>query len=304
MKISSLPHGCVGIDESRPIGVLDWFDIAAVWGLNGVEIMDQWVTGDSISAERETWNRPFMSDVQRKLSDLPLEVSAFINHGPYVWPSAQQNEKDLDRVRFFMDWAAELGKIFRVTTGVGTKVFKGLPGYAAPKTHIPDLETTRVFSEMVDILLPYAKARGLVIALEEHLGFAGTVAKMEKILGLIADPGFGIAFDMKNTLREGEDPAVILEKKNFMDRILYTHVDNFRNTASGWDRSVSIDRGEVDIRRLVLGLKANGYDGWLSVEYGGKQMNHVLHSARWLRSVWNEGAPGTASASNNCKIPI
>jgi sugar phosphate isomerase/epimerase len=136
-------------------------------------------------------------------------------------------------------------------------------------------------------LLPYAKERDLVIVLEEHPGFAGTIVKMEKILELIPDKTFGIAFDMKNTLREGENPLVILDKKEVLDRVLYTHVDNFLYKEDGsWERSVTIDKGYVDIRKLINGLKKNGYDGWLSIEYGGNNIEHVFNSIEWLKKNW------------------
>lgn len=272
MKLSSLPWGCVGRTELRPIGVLDWLSMAS-GRIDGVEIMDQWFMP---GAPMEDIDRKLMADVQGRLRDLPLAVSAFINHGPHVWKDEARNRVELDKVRFFMDWAAELGtKIFRVTTAL-----------ADPQDGLRPAEGLERFCGMIEILLPEAKARGFVIVLEEHIGLTCTIAKIEPIFARIADPAFGFAFDMKNTLREGESPLVILDKPHIMDRVLYTHVDNFRPTPSGWDRSVTVDAGEVDIRRLVLGLKAHGYDGWFSVEYGGAHVEHVFHSVEWLRKVW------------------
>ena len=125
-----------------------------------------------------------------------------------------------------------------------------------------------------------------MIAIEEHPGFAGTVAKLEPLLECIPDPAFGVAFDTKNTMREGEDPLVLLSRPAVLDRVLYTHVDNFRQTPSGWDRSLPAFAGDVDVERLLLGLRSHGYDGWLSVEYGGKEIGHVFQSVEWLRRLW------------------
>jgi len=36
-------------------------------------------------------------------------------------------------------------------------------------------------------------------------------------------------------------------------------------------------------------LKADGYDGWLSLEVGGDPLPEALHGARFVREVW-EGA--------------
>ena len=276
MKFSSLPHHCVGRVDDGLMDVLQWFEIAQRRGLDGVEVMDLWV----MKGLMEIIDRPFMAEIQEQLSHLALEVSAFINHGPHVWASPDKNKRELDKARFFMDWSAELGtQVFRVTTGVPD-----------PETTISDDEAIDVFCDMITGLLEHAEALGLVIALEEHPGFAGTVAKMERLLARVPDRRFGIAYDMKNTLREGEEPTVILERKDVLDRVLYTHVDNFRDTESGWDRSVTLDAGEVDIRTIVRGLKANGYDGWLSVEYGGTELEHVFQSIEWLRSVWRDDA--------------
>lgn len=282
MKISSLPWGCVGRKEARPITILDWLDMAA-GRLDGVEIMDQWFMP---GAPMEDVDRALMAGVQRRLGELPLEVSAFINHGPHVWKDERRNRIEIDKVRFFMDWARELRtKVFRVTTAL-----------ADPKEGLTEAEGRERFCGMIDLLLPEAKARGMVIGLEEHVGLAGTVAKIEPILARLPDPAFGFAFDMKNTLREGESPLVILEKPRVMDRVLYVHVDNFRPTPAGWERSVTVDAGEVDIRRLVLGLKAHGYDGWLSIEYGGTRVEQVFHSVEWLRALWRDAPPADCAA--------
>jgi len=284
VRISSLPHGCVGTTPNR-MHVLKWFEVAANRGLDGVEVMDNWV----MSGLMQGINRDLQKRIEEKLSDLPLEVSAFINHGPYVWSSAKMNKLELDKVKFFMDWASVLDtKIFRVTTAI-----KG----GAIMTND---EARGIFVDMIQECLPYAAEHGLVIALEEHPGFAGTITKIELILDRIRDRRFGVAFDMKNTLREGENPLVILDKKNVLDRVLYTHVDNFKYVPSGgrcpdieqvgeswWYRSVTLQEGDVDIKTLVQGLKRNGYDGWLSVEYGGTNLEHVFKSIEWLKSVWN-----------------
>ena len=273
MKISSLPHHCVGRIEDGLMDVLDWFGVAQRRGLDGAEVMDLWV----VKGLMDQVDRSYMDGIQARLSELPLEASAFINHGPHVWPSPDKNARELDKAHFLMDWSADLGTtIFRVTTGVPD-----------PEASISDDEAIDVFGGMIEELLGHAEELDMVIALEEHPGFAGTVAKMEKILERIPDRRFGIAYDMKNTLREGETPLAILDTKTVLDRVLYTHVDNFRATDSGWDRSVRLDEGEVDIQRIVRGLKANGYDGWLSLEYGGTNFEHVFESIEWLRSVWN-----------------
>ena len=276
MKISSLPHHCVGRVDDGLMDVLQWFEIAQRRGLDGVEVMDLWV----MKGLMERIDLPLMAEIREQLSHVALEVSAFINHGPHVWPSPEKNKRELDKARLLMDWSAELGtQVFRVTTGARD-----------PDVIITDDKVIDVFCDMIAGLLEHADALGLVIALEEHPGFAGTVAKMERLLARIPDRRFGIAYDMKNTMREGEEPTVILARQDVLDRVLYTHVDNYRDTAFGWDRSVTLDSGEVDIRRIVQGLKANGYDGWLSVEYGGTELEHVFQSIEWLRSVWHDNA--------------
>jgi len=272
MQISSLPHGCVGVGPERPIQVLDWFGLAADHGLDGVEVMDNWV----MRGVMESTDHALMDAIGARLAALPLHVSAFINHGPHVWDSEEINRRELDKARLFMDWAVALGtRIFRVTTAVRPE-----------GANIPDAQAMVTFAGMIETLLPEAEQRGLVIGLEEHPGFAGTTRKMAALLEHIPDRRFGIAYDMKNTLREGEAPTDLFLYPGVLDRVLYTHVDNFKQTPSGWDRSVTLDAGVVDIRRMVLGLRAHGYDGWLSVEYGGKDLEQVFKSIAWLRGVW------------------
>ena len=92
MKISSLPHGCVGNEREAPLSVLQWFDTAARRDLDGVEVMDHWVMQGLMTSV----NRPLMTDIQNALSASPLDVSAFINHGPHVWPAPEKNILEVD----------------------------------------------------------------------------------------------------------------------------------------------------------------------------------------------------------------
>jgi sugar phosphate isomerase/epimerase len=67
-----------------------------------------------------------------------------------------------------------------------------------------------------------------------------------------------------------------LKKPIVLDRIVYTHLDNFRRLPTGrmqrgvqpvdnvwWDRSVTLSDGFVDIATLVRGLKQHGYRNFL-----------------------------------------
>ncbi len=270
MRLSSLPHGVVGKKGEKPLDLADWFETASQWGLDGVELMDRWVMDGLMGST----DRDLMSRIEDELDERGLQVSAVINHGPYVWPDRKRCSLEMKKARFFLEWADSLGTdILRVTTGAM------VPG-------VSDDEGRRIFVDYIGELLPDARRRGISIALEEHPGFAATVEKVERILEAIPDPGFGFAFDMKNTMREGENPLVILDRKHVLDRVIYTHVDNYRQTESGWNRSVTLAEGEIDIRSLVLGLRSNGYDGWLSVEYGGENLDQLLSSIEWLRSIW------------------
>ncbi len=270
MKISCLPHGCLG---EGGLELVEWFRKASEWGLDGVEVMDRWVMEGLMGPT----NHGLMESIEGELDRLGLEVSAVINHGPYVWESDEPNSLEMRKARFFLRWACRLdADILRVTTGV------------REASEIADVRARSVFGGYIRELLPLARDRGIRIALEEHPGFAGTVKKLGPILRDIPDPNFGLAFDTKNTMREGEDPLVILDREDVLDRVIYTHIDNYFPGNRGWNRSVTLDQGWVDIAALVEGLHGHGYDGWLSVEYGGNDLEQVHYSIEWLRSIWQD----------------
>ena len=215
MKISSLPHGCVGMKKEKPLDVPGWFDVAARRNPGGVEVMDQWVMEGLL----EHVDRSLMADIQKGLASQPLEASALINHGPHVWPSSKKNDRETDKAKSFMDWAAELGaQIFRVTIAV-----------LDPEARFSESEVRRIFCEMIEKLLPHAKARGLSIGLEEHPGFAGTVAKMQKDTGTHFGSQFWHCFRYEEHLERGPESFVNLEAKGrFEPGSIYAHADNFR----------------------------------------------------------------------------
>jgi len=76
------------------------------------------------------------------------------------------------------------------------------------------------------------------------------------------------------------------------------HLDNFVYDENGGDgdrtgrrlkREIPLDRGEIDVSRILRIIRDAGFDGWLSIEYGGygEGFDDVGQSAAYLRKTWD-----------------
>ena len=224
-------------------------------------------------------DRSLMADIQKGLASQPLEASALINHGPHVWPSSKKNDRETDKAKSFMDWAAELGaQTFRVTTEV-----------LDPEARISESEVRRIFCEMIEKLLPHTKARGLSIGLEEHPGFAGTVAKMQKDTGTHFGSQFWHCFRYEEYLERGPESFVNLEAKGRFEPGSICPRGQFQT-----DRLGMGPVGGIGCRRSGHSpprVRAQGQ--WLrrlaECRVWAKDLEQACESIRWLRSIWISG---------------
>ena len=266
MKVSALPWSVVG--EQRKFSFEQWLDAAAEIELDGIEFMDNWFRGPNLTeAARDAV----------RASGLP--TCCVTMHGPVCRPDGQGLDEQVSVVEYYMGLAKQLDcAIVRVI---------GTTGSMEPA---PDPPAAReVFLSAMERLLPQAEDLDLRIAIENHHGGILTVSDDFVWLFERCDhPRLGVNFDFKKALEGGQPPEDFVACPQVRDRLFYCHLDNFATTPAGPQRSVPVNQGDLDIEALLRSVKATGYDGWLSIEYGGKEQTfaHVATSVQWLRQTW------------------
>ena len=118
-----------------------------------------------------------------------------------------------------------------------------------------------------------------------------------EIVGQIDSPWFGVNYDPSNAIVAGEDPLAVLSAVK--RRVVSMHASD-RYLASGTLEDLKQHEGAVGyasgLKHGVIGkglndydaifstLKAEGFDGWVSIEDGENGMDELRESVRFLRA--------------------
>lgn len=102
-----------------------------------------------------------------------------------------------------------------------------------------------------------------------------------RILELVDDERLKVNLDTSNPMEAGDDPVELA--KLVKTRVVHVHLS---------DRSANLQHqvageGVVDFVSILHILREAGYDGWLSLEAGGRKGQDVIHqSLNFIREVW------------------
>jgi sugar phosphate isomerase/epimerase len=124
----------------------------------------------------------------------------------------------------------------------------------------------------IECLAPLAERGcelGVAVALETHDAFSGS-AIVSDVLARIPPGGAGVLWDTLHPFRVGDTLDQTIA--NLRGRLLHVHVKDGRQPADGgpnWDLTL-LGEGQVPMRAILAALRADGYDGWLSVEWEKK----------------------------------
>lgn len=147
----------------------------------------------------------------------------------------------------------------------------------------------RGFNEALPLLVEgckkvtgYAKTLGIRTMIENHGYFCQESFRVEQIVNGVNDDNFGILFDMGNFLCADEDPAQAVGR--LAPYVFHVHAKDFhfksgdsiapvngffRTRAGHFLRGAIIGHGCVPVCQCMSTLLAQGYDGFVSVEFEG-----------------------------------
>jgi len=109
---------------------------------------------------------------------------------------------------------------------------------------------------------------GIRLGLENHFGITSTAEDIFLILEGVGSPYVGVTFDPANFVVSKEDPVRAATK--LAPYIIHTHLKDCICTGKGrWFgyEFVEVGAGIVDYKNVLLSLKKDGYNGYLSLEY-------------------------------------
>jgi len=111
-----------------------------------------------------------------------------------------------------------------------------------------------------------AERLGVAIGVETHDDFS-SAAVLADLLARVDSPWVGAVWDSHHPHRVGEPPAEVYELIGH--RLLLAQVKDARKAAGlpGVWQLMLLGQGEVPVREMLDLLTANGYQGWISVEW-------------------------------------
>ncbi len=266
MKLCAFPWASVSREGgSGKVSINEWLDLAQRYGLDGLEVPSGWI-GPSDSPEA-------VKAFKERLADHGLAVGMY-NLGLQNWvdPSTVEQAKPL------VEMAAELGApLLRMMAQRWHPQIKEISRSQAIRASVEGL------AKVAEIAAPY----GISLAIENHHDHVGIeLADFVQILNGLPMANVGVNFDPKHPSRVGEDTMTFLRHPKVLGRIKCTHLDNYSDTVDGWNRNISLDEGDLDIAAVIVAIRDSGYDGWLSIEFGGSDVTKVERSVSFVREVW------------------
>ena len=269
---------------TRAMTLFEWIDLAATLDVDGVEMYPGFF---------ESFEPAYLDRVRRHLEGASLEA-------PMMCASPDFTQRDPSARR------AEVEKEMRmidVTALLGGRFCRVLSGQR--RDEVSREEGVRWTVECIRSLLDHAASRQVVLNMENHYKdgywrfpeFAQKLDVFLEVIGQIDSPWFGVNYDPSNAIVAGEDPLEVLAAVKH--RVVTMHasdrhltggtIDDLRaqDGTVGYAKNLKhgvIGRGLNDYDAIFRALRAQGFEGWISIEDGENGMDELRESVRFLRA--------------------
>jgi sugar phosphate isomerase/epimerase/SAM-dependent methyltransferase len=269
-RLSAFPKGFFAALMDGRMSVLEWIDLAASLGVDGVELYPGFLEGADLGAVRAAAERHGLA--------LPM-----LCHSPdFTRPDPDARRREVERTR----------DMLRVTAALGGGHCRVLSGQNRPGLDAG--AATEWVVECLWALVDDAAAAGVVMCLENHYKdglweypeFAQSSARYLTILDAVDSPWLKAQYDPSNAVVAEEDPYALLER--VLPRVATMHASD-RRMEDGTLLHGVIGEGANDYDRIFATLAAAGFDGWVSIEDGEGPtvpagLDNLRRSADFLRA--------------------
>jgi sugar phosphate isomerase/epimerase len=219
------------------IDLFDFVNLAADMGLDGVEPTSYYFPVDVTT--------DYLNRLKVHAFTLGLDISGTAVGNNFCLPPGPKRDEQITHVLHWIDRAAELdAPVIRIFAG---KIARGSTEGQAVAWAI----------EGINAVLPHAAKKGIVLALENHLGITTTPAQVLKLVKAIDAPNFGVNLDTGNF--RGADPYAEMAQ-------LAPYAFNVQ-VKTEIERGSSRTREDADLGRIIGILREARYSGYVVLEY-------------------------------------
>jgi len=231
-------------------------DLAADMGFDGVEILH---------VQMEDESNGYLQKLKQRAFRRGIDLCGFSTHQTFVSPDKGIRQKNIEHTIRCIELAYRLGiPTIRVNTGRwGTsKDFDELMANKGIEPRLPGVSDDTGYGWVVDGLqqcLSKAEECGVVLGLENHWGLGRTAAGVNRVVDAINSPWLQVTLDTGNFLENMYEQ---------MDAIAARAVLVQAKTYYGGGTWYTLD---VDYPRVAEILRKHRYQGYISLEFEGKE---------------------------------
>ena len=248
-------------------------------GVGAIEPMMNWIESDP-----EKW-----AEFDRATRDAGMVYSCYDVGANLVGENESDRAKALDTVARGVEFASEKLNCPAVLIP-GTKAAAGMP----------ESEGRKIYGEGLAKAAERTRGSGVTLTIEDfgvYPTFAASGAHCLEVLEASSCPDIKFTFDNGNFLLADDTPthAYGLLK----DRTVHVHIKDFALrepdpkpglTSPGGRRykGCPIGDGRAEVAECLALLKADQYDGWVSLEVGGSgdPLADAVHGAKYVTQAW------------------
>ena len=265
MKTSVSSYSFYQYVNQGKMTVLDCVAKAKEIGFDAIEFID--MPGDTLEAQKD-----YAKKVRAEADRLGMVINAYTIGACLYQDTAEAQEAEVERLKGQIDVAKILGaKVMRhdVTyklgkTGSSRSFDLQLPTIAANARKVTE----------------YAASQGITTCSENHGFIAQDSDRVERLFNAVNHDNYGLLVDVGNFLCVGEDPVMAVSR--VAPYAVHAHVKDFvrkDSPSEGFFRTRNGDyicgtvvgEGIVPVKKCLSILKAAGYDGYVSVEFEGRE---------------------------------
>jgi len=269
---------------TRTMTLNDWIDLAATLDVDGIEMYPGFF---------ESFEPGYLERVRRHLEQAGLEAPMMCASPDFTQTDAAARGAEVEKAK----------RMIAVTAALGGGFCRVLSGQR--REEVSRSDGVRWTVECITSLLDTAASHNVVLNMENHYKdgywrhpeFAQRLDVFLEIVEQIESRWFGVNYDPSNAIVAGEDPLHVLAAVK--QRVVTMHASD-RHLASGTIEDLKRQDGAVgysrNLKHGVIGqglndydaifrtLRAQGFDGWISIEDGENGMEELKESVRFLRA--------------------
>ncbi|RKN84195.1 sugar phosphate isomerase/epimerase family protein [Paenibacillus ginsengarvi] len=220
-------------------------------------------------------NPALIDAIVEKAAEVGIEISNYAIGAKFIDLDEAGYRAEIERVKKHVDVANRLG-VKRMRHDVASRP-------------IPETGTARFEADFDTIvkasveIADYANQYGIVTSIENHGFHVQATERVHRIIEAVNRPNFRHTIDIGNFLCADENSVSAVKKS--MPYASMVHLKDFyvrpsyRNPGEGWFRSTSgnylrgavVGQGDIDMYEVIRIVKAAGYEGYVSIEFEGKE---------------------------------